>query len=183
MPTVFSHPAPILCLGIALGKSHVSARLIVAAICFSILPDLDVIGFKFGVRYADIFGHRGFSHSLLFAILSGAIAASAAPLLHARRVTAFMFCGGAVLVHIFLDALTNGGLGVAFFWPFSESRYFFPWRPIEVSPFSPKILFSQRGLKVFTSELHWVWLPSMAAALVVYAVRKLGRSIKISSRY
>lgn len=175
MPTVFSHPAPVLCLGLACGKSLVSFRLFLAAVCFSILPDLDVLGFTFGVRYADILGHRGVSHSLLFAVLSGCSGALVAPLLHAKRLIAFLFCGGAVLLHILLDALTNGGLGVAFFWPFSEIRYFCPWRPIEVSPFSPRVLFSSRGLKVFTSELQWVWLPSLAAALVAYAVRRRNR--------
>lgn len=32
--------------------------------------------------------------------------------------------------------LTDGGLGVAFFSPFDNKRYFLPWRPIRVSPIS-----------------------------------------------
>jgi len=35
-----------------------------------------------------------------------------------------------------LDAMTNVGLGVAFFSPFNDIRYFFPWYPILVSPIS-----------------------------------------------
>ena len=35
--------------------------------------------------------------------------------------------------HGLIDALTNGGLGIAFFAPFSNERFFFSYRPIEVS--------------------------------------------------
>jgi len=33
----------------------------------AVLPDADVIGFAFGIDYGDLPGHRGLSHSLLFA--------------------------------------------------------------------------------------------------------------------
>ena len=49
-------------------------RLIVLAIVCAALPDLDVAGFAFGVRYADLLGHRGLSHSLPFAALVAAAA-------------------------------------------------------------------------------------------------------------
>src|SRR5690348_2264823 len=39
-----------------------------AALC-AILPDIDVIGFRFGIRYGDFFGHRGFTHSIFFAVI------------------------------------------------------------------------------------------------------------------
>ena len=69
-------------------------------------------------------------------------------------------------------AATNGGLGVAVFWPWNNTRYFLPWQPIEVSPFSPRRLFSTRGMKILFSELTWVWLPSFAAALFIFTLRK-----------
>jgi inner membrane protein len=74
--------------------------------------------------------------------------------------------------HGVLDALTDGGLGVAFFAPFTARRYFFPWRPIEVSPIGLG-LFSERGAEVFASEFVWVWLPSLALVSAVWCVRKL----------
>ncbi|MDR1227509.1 MAG: metal-dependent hydrolase [Azoarcus sp.] len=61
--------------------------------------------------------------------------------------------------HIALDAATNGGLGVAAFWPFSDERYFLPWRPIRVSPLNPRVFMSERGLAVLRSGFLWVWLP------------------------
>jgi inner membrane protein len=60
-----------------------------------------------------------------------------------------------------LDALTNGGLGVGFFAPFSNKRYFFPYRPIKVSPIGIAGLFSYGGIEALLSELKWVWLPSL----------------------
>ena len=38
------------------------------------VPDLDVIAFTLGIPYAHPLGHRGFLHSLLFALLLGACA-------------------------------------------------------------------------------------------------------------
>jgi DMSO/TMAO reductase YedYZ heme-binding membrane subunit len=74
--------------------------------------------------------------------------------------------------HGLLDALTDGGLGVAFFAPFDSGRYFFPWRPIEVSPIGAGF-FSARGLAVLASEFVWVWLPSLLLAAVAWGARKL----------
>ncbi len=68
--------------------------------------------------------------------------------------------------HPLLDAMTSGGLGVALAWPWSEQRFFAPWRPIRVSPFAPQS-FSARGVATLLSELRWVWLP-LATAVVAW---------------
>lgn len=52
--------------------------------------------------------------------------------------------------------MTNGGLGVAFFAPFSSARYFLPFRPIEASPISITAFFTYRGLEVLESEMLWI---------------------------
>ena len=79
MPTVFSHPAPVLALAALLG-GRVSTRMLLFGILCAVLPDADVIGFRFGISYADAFGHRGFSHSLAFALLMGCAGFGVAPL-------------------------------------------------------------------------------------------------------
>jgi len=178
MPTILSHPAPVLCLGLACGRELVPWRLLAAGGVCAVLPDLDVIGFKFGVAYADILGHRGLSHSLLFALLTGMAGALAAPFLKAGRVISFAVCAGAVFLHILADAMTNGGLGVALFWPFSGTRYFLPWQPIEVSPFSPRRFLSRKGVQILQSEALWVWLPSIATGLALYLCRRVMRACK-----
>lgn len=173
MPTIFSHPAPVLCIALACDRRLVSWRLLAAGLAVALLPDLDVLGFRYGVTYADIFGHRGLSHSLVFALGAGLLGALLAPWLKAGRETAFFVFFAAVLSHIALDAMTDGGLGVAFFWPFSGNRYFLPWQPIEVSPLSPRRFLSARGLEVLRSEALWVWLPSLAAGIGVWMLRKM----------
>ncbi len=175
MPSVFTHPLPALALAVCLGKNIVSPRLVVAAVAVSVLPDLDVAGFAFGVGYGEALGHRGLFHSTAFALGIAALAFCAAPLLRARRITAFMVTLCAIFSHILLDAATNGGLGVAFFWPVDETRYFLPWRPIVVCPFSPKVFFSSRGLSVMLSELRWVWGPCVLFALAGLALRRAAR--------
>jgi inner membrane protein len=68
--------------------------------------------------------------------------------------------------------MTNGGLGVAFFAPFSSARFFLPFHPIEVSPISIAAFFTHRGIEVLESELLWIWLPFMGLAMMMYLWRR-----------
>jgi inner membrane protein len=118
----------------------------------SFLPDADVIGLGFGIQYADEWGHRGASHSFVFALVVGAVIGGLAPLVGRP---AFRTGVTAVLViasHPLLDILTNGGLGCALFWPFDDTRYFAPWTPIPVSPIGLRFL-SPYGMFVALTEL------------------------------
>ena len=147
------------------------------------LPDIDVIGFSFGIQYGDMFGHRGFTHSLFFAALIGLVAANA--LTRSSSKTNSLGVGGwqlgigalwawfaaVTMSHGVLDAMTNGGRGIAFFAPFSNHRYFFPWRPIQVSPIGAGF-FSARGLSVLVSEARWIWLPSAIIAVSARMFRR-----------
>ena len=67
--------------------------------------------------------------------------------------------------HGFLHAMTDGGLGVAFFSPFDNHRFFLPWTPIRVSPIGVGRFFTDRGLAVLQSELRWTWVPAALLAL------------------
>jgi inner membrane protein len=62
--------------------------------------------------------------------------------------------------HGILDALTDGGQGVAFLWPFDPTRFFLPWRPLRVSPLGLDGFFTPWGMEVLRSEILWVWLPA-----------------------
>lgn len=140
----------------------------------AMLPDIDVAGFAFGINYSDMLGHRGVTHSFVFALIVGCLAAPIA----FKRGAAGMSRGASVLYftlvtasHPLLDAMTNGGLGVALFAPFDATRYFLPFRPIEVSPIGAAF-FSARGLAVLVSEMKWVWLPSLMILSVGWLYRK-----------
>jgi inner membrane protein len=74
--------------------------------------------------------------------------------------------------HGLLDAMTDGGLGVAFFSPFDNHRYFLPWRPIHVSPIGVGRFFSERGLAVLQTELLWIWLPAALLAVSAWLLRR-----------
>ncbi len=175
MASVVSHPAVPLALAVALGSDRMPPALTVAACVGSVLPDLDALGLDAGIPYEHVFGHRGFLHSLCFALLVAAVGAGFARSLQASPAVAFavLFLGTAS--HGVLDALTTGGLGVAFFSPFSNRRYFLPWRVLAVSPIDIGAFFSGWGLRVLRSELTWVWGPCMALALVGVALRRVLR--------
>jgi len=178
MPTIISHAAVPLALGLGLGSGMIPGRLLLAGVAAAMLPDLDVLAFKVGIAYADDMGHRGITHSLLFSMLLGLLACHFAPMLNSHRKKAAVFVFAAGISHGILDMFTNGGLGIAFFWPLSHERYFLPCRFIEVSPLTPDKVLSTRGLVVLYSELKWVWLPSISLGLVLAAVRLRGKGVR-----
>jgi inner membrane protein len=162
MPSIFTHAAVAVSIGTCFYPSVPRQALAVGAVC-SVIPDLDVVGFSFGVHYGDFLGHRGFTHSLLFAFLLAAAAAllfgdANAPGRSLFLLVAYFFL--ATASHGLLDAMTDGGLGVAFFAPFSTARYFLPWTPVRAAPIGLLRFFSMRGLTVFLSELVWIWIPA-----------------------
>ena len=200
MPSIITHAAVPLALWCAADRGRIPPRLLVAGVIAAMLPDADVLAFALHIPYADAFGHRGASHSLLFAGVLAALAAAfaffgsgrpwsaphspgsrrpwsavscqprlaptkAGPTL-ASTVQAAVFVFVCAASHPLLDAMTSGGLGVALAWPWSEQRFFAPWRPIRVSPFAPQF-FSARGVATLLSELRWVWLP-LAGAVVAW---------------
>ena len=212
MPSIITHAAVPLALWCAADRGRIPPRLLVAGVIAAMLPDADVLAFALHIPYADAFGHRGASHSLLFAGVLAALAAAfaffgsgrpwsaphspgsrrpwseqhssgsrrpwsavscqprlapakAGPTV-ASTVQAAVFVFVCAASHPLLDAMTSGGLGVALAWPWSEQRFFAPWRPIRVSPFAPQF-FSARGLATLLSELRWVWLP-LAGAVVAW---------------
>lgn len=173
MPSVPTH----FLVGVALGQAagprlRQDWRFWTAALVCSALPDVDVIGFGFGVRYGDLWGHRGMTHSILFAAVVGIVAGSWLGGSWLQKI------GGSALFflitasHGALDAMTDGGLGIAFFSPFDPTRYFLPWRPILVSPIGAAF-FSSRGLAVIWNEMFWVWLPALVVGVILYSYRKV----------
>lgn len=171
MPTILTHPAVPLAVGLGLGRKVISRRLLICGAIGSILPDFDVVAFRLGVPYAAEFGHRGFSHSLLFAFTVALLGACCGRYLHSTFLRTFAFLFLAIASHGILDMFTDGGLGIALFWPYSDQRYFMPMQVIAVSPLSLDRIFSDRGAAVLQSELLWVWLPSMSISLLIAIVR------------
>jgi inner membrane protein len=174
MPTAMTHAL----VGLGLGKCFTGRRMPLLfwglAAGLAALPDLDVLAFKLGIPYESPFGHRGFTHSLLFAFLLGVPLA----FLTYRRLRApFLDLAGFFFVviasHGILDAFTNGGEGIAFFWPLDIARYFFPWRPIQVSDIGMSFFSGGRGGLTLWSEFVWVCVPMALVVATVMGWRTL----------
>jgi inner membrane protein len=129
----------------------------------SVLPDADVIGSRFGVAYADPWGHRGATHSLIFCLALALALGALAPLLRAQALRTALVAALVLVSHPVLDTLTDGGLGCALLWPFDMQRYFASWNPIPVAPIG-RALLSRVGLFVMLTEL------ALFAPLFVYAL-------------
>ena len=177
MPTVFTHPAVALALCPFFRRKLPGKRWIAVGALLTVLPDFDTVGFRLGIQYGDLLGHRGLTHSLAFAAIA---ALALAALARERRGAVWLYLFLCAASHGLLDAFTDGGLGVAFFAPFDDTRYFFPWQPIEVSPIGLSRFLSPRALDVLRSELCWVVAPSFLLYLLGAKLNK--ESDPISSR-
>ena len=167
MASAISHPVAAAAITSIFYRPFTPRAIWIAAVCCSIVPDLDFIGFRLGIRYGDLLGHRGLTHSMVFAALLAALITlwlgrRLDPPLHRGRLWSCLFLVTAS--HGVLDAFTNGGLGIAFFSPFSNERYFFPFTPILVSPLGIRPFLSGRGVAILLTEIEWIWVPAAAIA-------------------
>lgn len=179
VPTPLTHSLVALGLGRSVWPGRMPWRFWFFVAACAALPDVDTIGFALGIRYDDMLGHRGLTHSLPFAlalsllvVLAGQLGAK--PL--SRRwwaMLAFFFAISAS--HGLLDAMTDGGRGVAFFAPFSNERYFLPWQPLRVSPIGLRRFLTPRGAEVLWSEFVYLWVPTAVIVLAANAGRVIVR--------
>lgn len=176
MASIITHAFSSLILGKALLPPKMSWSFWGGLALGSIIPDIDILTFSWGFAYGHILGHRGFTHSLLFASLLAFIiiwvTGKEIPKHSKKRWQIFLLSWLIFSTHGLLDAMTNGGLGVAFFFPFDNTRYFLPWRPILVSPLGIDAFFSNWGTQVFLSEIIWVWIPSVLFLILMKTVRQ-----------
>ncbi len=143
--------------------------LVMFAIGSAILPDLDVIAFNFGIPYSHPLGHRGFTHSILFAFLWAIVLAFTIG--RRNKIIWFLVIFLSTISHGILDAMTSGGRGVGFFIPFDNARFFFPFRKIQVSPIGVEKFFSEWGLQVIYSEFKYIFIPCSIILLFLFFKR------------
>ncbi|MEW6369206.1 MAG: metal-dependent hydrolase [Acidobacteriota bacterium] len=185
LPSIIGHAAVGLAASLAVPPQSRSWRVVALAATCSVLPDLDTIGFWYGIPYDHWLGHRGFLHGHPFALAAGILAAWLAKPCPARRMqwlalaALFTLCTAS---HGLLDAATSGGLGIAFFSPFSGHRFFLPWRPIAVAPLNPARMLSPWGVRVLASELIWVEVPALCIALALWASHRWRQRVGFHNR-
>lgn len=169
MASVFGHSIVAFTVSKVINKNNLK-WLILLAIVSAILPDLDVISFSLAIPYEHPFGHRGFSHSICFAIIW------ALGLMFyfgkSNRLIWFLVIFLSTVSHGVLDAMTSGGRGVGFFIPINNDRYFFPFRGIKVSPIGIEDFLSSWGTQVILSELKYIIIPCIIVLLILKLIRK-----------
>lgn len=175
MASVFGHAALAGAVGVSLPKVLRRKGVITLGILCSMMPDLDVISFKFGIPYSSFWGHRGMTHSIVFGAGFGILMMF---LFHfnANKRDKFllsiyyMVC---TISHGILDGMTTGGRGIAYLSPFDNERYFLPFRMIKVSPLGISNFFSEWGFAVIISEMIWIGIPCLIFVLIVILARKI----------
>ncbi len=185
MPSTFTHIAAGAAAGYILKGPKKDYRFLLFAIICSVLPDVDVLAFRLGIPYEHVFGHRGFMHSIGFAFIISSLMTyiwsigQKAGML--KKTAVFISLLFIMVLHSLLDAMTSGGLGIGFFIPLDNTRYFLPARPIKVSPISLNAFMSKRGIEVLRSEFYTVWIPCIALLIINFAAGKIISFIKRSS--
>lgn len=172
MASAFAHIFIPVIVCIVVKDKTFNYRLFLLAALLSVLPDADVIAFKLGISYESQWGHRGFSHSIIFSVLIAGVCLLFKKHLRASALMVFIVCFISCFSHALLDGMTNGGLGVALYWPLESDRYFLPFRPIQVSPIGVKSFFTERGLNVIFSELVWVFFPGFVFIVFSLFIKK-----------
>lgn len=175
MPSLITHSLVGIAAGTTFSDQKMPLKFWGLSVFCATLPDADVIGFFFHIPYGHFFGHRGFFHSPFFGLILSLLVLT----LFFREQKRFSASWWAYLAYFFLitashgilDALTNGGLGIALLSPFDTTRYFFPFTPIEVSPLGIQAFFSERGLRVMKSEILWVWIPVLILVVLSEGIR------------
>jgi inner membrane protein len=183
LPTIITHSVFAVAGGDAFSIIDVPRRFWLLSVVCSVFPDADVIGFAFGIPYDHFFGHRGFFHSPFFGLLLGIFFVT----VFFRNEKRFSKRWWLYILYFFLlssshgilDACTDGGLGIALLSPFDNTRYFFPWRPIMVSPIGIKAFLSKWGLMVIYREIVLIWLPLMTIVIISRLIRKTTWAVKI----
>ena len=148
MPSSISHAVVAVVLGSALAPRPLLRPFLVVGAGCAVLPDIDAIGRILNDGPGDIEwlgGHRGFTHSIAGAVLTGTLAALAtrpSAAWQGSRLRFATFITIATAAHGALDAWTSIGAEtspVQFFSPFSTRGYTAPWHPID-GPFSEVFL-------------------------------------------
>jgi len=177
MASTITHAIVAGCAYYAIRRPSYGLSILILGVMCSVIPDLDVIGFRYGIEYGDMLGHRGATHSILFAVMWSLLITV---VFHRRRTSRekislwgfYFFC---TMSHGILDAMTTGGMGIGFLIPFSDERYFFPYRFIKVSSLRWQSFFSSRGLRVLQNEAVYVILPALLTSLSIILIRKIAK--------
>lgn len=114
-------------MGEAFAGTTVGKKAMLWGVLAQSIPDIDFLASSWLSTTDNLLAHRGFTHSILFALILSPVLASIAWRVHRPHNISWLkwlsFFGAAILMHIFLDAFNNYGVG--WFEPFSHYRLTF----------------------------------------------------------
>ncbi len=122
-----THIALGACIGEAFFEKGFGKKTMIWGALAQSIPDIDFIGSFWMGTTEDLLAHRGFTHSILFALFITPVFAFAADVIHRPHDIMFkkflLFFAAEVFMHLFIDGFNNYGVG----WlePFSHHRYSF----------------------------------------------------------
>ena len=135
MATFITHP--LFGVGAAYAISQpqqLSRRFLTLSTFCQWIPDIDVFTYLTPIAETHPFGHRGMTHSVLFAFVLALLVVRVFyrqfTLSRWRYWGLHLWFFLITLSHGLLDALVDTRLGVAFLWPVDTQRYLFQWRPL-----------------------------------------------------
>ena len=158
-----------VCVGKAIGKR----ALVLGAVAQS-LPDIDIVAGLWLSPVRDLLAHRGFTHSLLFALLGSVLLALIAERWHRYRYPTLslkmwtIFFSLEILTHIFLDAFNAYGTG--WFEPFSHHRVAFNTLFVADPLFTiwPALSVALLVVLPATSQRRWRWATAGLVLSIIY---------------
>jgi inner membrane protein len=182
MPMTTTHALLPIAVAVAVARRPVPWRLVIVAAIAAAAPDVDGL-FKrlLGIPPHSIYSHRGVTHSLIVAIAAGLLAAACHRWLRVRALTAGLIVGAAMASHGVFDMMTDGGQGVAYWWPFSSARWFADWRWIHSTPVHRAHFLKTVQLRLLL-ELWQLIVPMFALALAVRGARAMVQREVIGAR-
>jgi inner membrane protein len=178
--SAFAHAVAAVTLASAwVKRPKLPVRFWVLGAACAMGSDLDVLGYWLGIPYGHMLGHRGLTHSLPFAAAVSPLVVwvgfSGPEWVRIRpQLLSYFFV--ATASHGVFDAMTDNGLGVAFFAPFEPTRYFFPFRPLPTFPLSvanlTRVFLSAEAYENLAKECVWVGGPCLLLGLAARLVRR-----------
>lgn len=171
MATLFTHAFFGAGTAYAMSQPHKPCRkFLFGSVVCQCLPDLDVLSYLFHIAPPHPLGHRGLTHSCVFAL----VAAILVTLCCSRQLKPFSrrwwsLYGWFFLIafaHGILDAMVDDRLGVAFLWPWTTQHYHLPWRPFLDYPLEASALVSMSLWTTVFLELQFCSLLVVALFII-----------------
>ena len=124
-----THIALGACIGDAFAGKQLGKKAMLWGALSQSLPDIDFVATAWTSTAENLLAHRGFTHSILFALIMAPLLALAAERWHRPHNISLkkwiLFFGVQIIIHLFIDGMNVYGVG--WFEPFSHHRVSYNW--------------------------------------------------------